>query len=108
MREIISRVLAYKDKAIVVLFVFERNEKLPDLTRTTWAVAFSKLQLDIFCVKSVQNLVNISASFMQLFFAFKKIVFWCWLFNWLRKTASKENYRRSLTKFLCRSFVILN
>ena len=35
MREIISRVLAYKDKAIVVLFVFERNEKLPDLTRTT-------------------------------------------------------------------------
>lgn len=97
-----------KNKAIVVLFVFKQKEKLPDLTRITWAVAFSKLQLDIFCVKSVQNLVNISASFMQLFFFLRKLCSDAGYLTDVRKTASKENYRRSLTKFLCRSFVILN
>ena len=46
---------------------------------------------------------------MQLFFFFKrKLCSDAGYLTDVRKTASKENYRRSLTKFLCRSFVILN
>lgn len=78
-----------KNKAIVVLFVFKQKEKLPDLTRITWAVAFSKLQLDIFLCKERSKLSKHKRFFHAAVFFFKKIVFWCWLFNWREKNSLK-------------------